>query len=130
VQFLQSAEAGQSSGIPHQFSQAPVIGMLIFHRSWGKHFGRTNPADNFCQPNRVNGSKLQMSITVKLDEFNRRAQQSSGFFGFSDPLFRGTVSASFTARTNDEVHFASGMRFARDHATAAEFDVVGMRTKG
>jgi len=71
-----------------------------------------------------------MSIAVQLDEFNRRTQQSSSFFGFGNALFGGTVSAGLTARTNDEMHFASGLRFTGDHATAAEFNVVGMRAKG
>jgi hypothetical protein len=78
----------------------------------------------------VSGANFQTSITVKFDKFDRRTQQSGGFFRFSDSLFRGTVSSGFAARANDKMHFASGMRFARDHATAAKFNVVGMRAKG
>ena len=40
------------------------------------------------------------------------------------------MRSGFAARTNDKMHFASGMRFARDDAAAAKFDVVGMRAKG
>jgi hypothetical protein len=71
-----------------------------------------------------------MSITVKFDEFKRCAQQPSGFFRLSYSLSGRTVSSSFAARTNDKMRFASGMRFARDDAAAAKFNVVGMRAKG
>ncbi len=129
AQFFQAAEASQSGGIAHQFSQTPVIGMLIFNRTRGKHCAWTNAADNFRQFSRVSSAKLQMSIPVEFDEFNRCAQQLSGFFRFSYSLSGCAVSSSFTARTNDKMHLASGLRFAGDDAAAAKFNVVGVRAK-
>ena len=130
AQFFQAAEASQPGGIAHQFSQTPVIGMLIFDQTWGEHRAWTNAADNFRQFNGVSGAKFQMSITVQFDEFNRRTEQSGGFFRFSDSLFGRTISSSFAARANDKMRFASGMCFARNDAAAAKFNVVGMRAKG
>src|ERR1700746_1517735 len=130
AQFFQAAEGSQPGGISHQFSQTPVIGMLIFNQTRGKHCAWTNAADNFRQFSCVNGAKFQTSITIKFDEFDRCTQQPSGFFRLSYSFFGCTVSSSFAARANHKMHFASGMCFARDDAAAAKFNVVGMRAKG
>src|SRR5271157_583582 len=130
AQFFQAAEASQPGGIAHQFSQPPVIGMLIFNQTRGEHCAWTNTADNSRQFSCVSGAKFQMSIAVKFDEFNRCTQQASGFFRFSYSFSGCAMRSGFAARTNDKMHFASGMRFARDDAAAAKFDVVGMRSKG
>ena len=80
---------------------------------------------------RVGGADLQVRVAVEFDEFDRRTQQRGGSFRASPNALRGrAVSAGFAARADDEVRRAAGAGFARDHAAAAEFDVVGMRAKG
>ena len=70
AQFFQAAEASQPGGIADQFAQTPVIGMLIFNQTRGKHCAWTNASDNCRQLSCVSGAKFQMRITVKFDEFN------------------------------------------------------------
>src|ERR1700693_1570031 len=125
AELLQAAEASQPGGIAHQFSQTPVIGMLIFNQSRGQHCAWTNAANNFRQLMCVSDAKFQMSIPVKFDEFDRCPQQSGGFFRFSDSFFGGTMGSGFAARANDKMHFASRMCFARDYSAATKFNVVG-----
>ena len=128
--FFQAAEASQPGCITHHFSQTPVIGMLIFNRTWGQHRAWTNTADNSRYLNGVSETEFQMGITVKFDEFNRCTQQASGFFRFSYSFSGCAMRSGFAARTNDKMHFASRMRFARDDAAAAKFNVVGMGAEG
>ena len=104
--------------------------MLIVDWTRGQHDVRTNTADSSRQLNRVRGAKFQLSITIKLDEFNRCTEQFSGFFGFSGSLSGCPMSSSLAARTNNKMHFAPGLRLAGDDAAAAKFNVVGMRAKG
>src|SRR5271156_2540886 len=104
--------------------------MLIVNQTRGQHSARTKTADNPRQFNCVNGAKFQLSITIELDEFNRCAQQSSGFFCLSYSLSGCAMSSSLTARTNDKMHFAPGTRFAGDDAAAPKFNIVGVCAKG
>jgi hypothetical protein len=71
-----------------------------------------------------------MGVTIQLDKFNRCAKECSGFLRLGHALRRCAVSSSFAPRADNEMRRATGAVFFRDDATAAEFDVVGMRAEG
>ncbi len=76
------------------------------------------------QLDRVSRPDFQMSVAIQFDELNRRAEERGGFFRFCDALVRRAVRAGFAARADDEMRRAAAARFPRDHAAAAELDVV------
>ena len=71
-----------------------------------------------------------MCVAVEFNEFHRRTQNRRRLFRLGHPLRRFAVRCSFAARANDKMRRAAGAGFFRNDATAAEFDVVGMRAEG
>ncbi len=71
-----------------------------------------------------------MRVAFEFKKLDRRAQKPGRLRGFGGPLFGRAVSPGFAARTDGQVRLATGAGLARDHAAAAEFDVVGMRAEG
>ncbi|MGC4081631.1 MAG: hypothetical protein QM736_05835 [Vicinamibacterales bacterium] len=78
----------------------------------------------------VGVAELEVRVAVELDELDLRAEELGGSFGFLRAFGGRAVGASLAARADGEVRRATGLRLARDDATGAELDVVGMRAEG
>ena len=104
--------------------------MLVFHQARRQHDAGPDAPDDPRQFDGVSGADFQVRVAVEFEKFDRGAQQRGGFFGLGGALLRRAVAAGFAARADDKMRLASGPGFLRDHAAAAEFDVVGMRAEG
>ncbi len=106
-----------------------MIGMLVFRETGRQDDVRPDAADDSGQANGVRAFDFQLRVAVEFSPFQRCTQQRRGIFRFCRALLGGAPGAGFAARTYDQMGASAGLGFQRDHAAAAEFDVVRVRAK-
>jgi hypothetical protein len=107
-----------------------VIGVLVLLYGGREHDGWFDAPDDGGEFAGVGGTDFEMGVAVELDELNGGTENFCGVLGFFSAFGRRSIGASFAARANDEMDWASGLRFAGDDAAAAELDVVGVGAEG